>query len=416
MAIFNLPYNDPRRKNYEYYGSDGQKHGIDELNVTDIEKFDKFNESNLMKNISSAVKSKKITDLSIDPGSDYGLPKGMPILVTGTTELKDPIAISQMVTGELAGKPDAVRYYREMFNQQTPESLQVASDEMKAFNSIYKAAGFGQVVNLERDGKPGVTDEVEFALYRNLKSNLPQDLGNKISTQLANLKLGVQRMDLANRKWANTLSVQAQSQPIDTAANAFFDTNPSEKQIIDFVNSESKLLGVTFGGGGGTLPGGVKYIKPGDNLGLSKIPGISNIGMPSNLGNRGVVVYTMQNRVTKPEGESVVAVKDIEEARKLYGSAKEYRVNKKNGEVYATESVIVPVSGISAAERGRLLKYAYLRSSEAQKGEEAYQMLFKGMYRGGEGVVPEPGTNIQAGKGKVPSFKQTTTFSETNIN
>jgi hypothetical protein len=416
MTIFNLPYNDPRRKNYQYEGSDGQMHGIDELNVTDIDKFDKFNEIDLMKNIESTVKAEKITDLKVEPSGNWGVAGGYPILVTGTTSLRNPIEISQAVTGTLASKPDAVKYYRNMFNQETPESLQKASDEMDLFNSIYKGAGFGQVVNLERDGKAGISDEVEYALYRNLKSNLPQDLGDKISTQLANLKLGVQRMDLANRKWANTLSVQAQSLPIDSAANAFFDTNPSEKQIIDFVNSESKLLGVTFGAGGGTLPGGVKYIKPGDNLALSKIPGVSNIGMPSNLGNRGVVVYTMQNRVTKPEGESVVAVKDIEEARKLYGSAKEYRVNKKTGEVYATESVIVPRSGISSAERGRLLKYAYLRSSEAQKGEDAYQMLFKGMYRGGEGVMPEPGTNIQAGKGKGPSFKQTTTFSEANIN
>lgn len=419
MTIFNLPYNDKRRQDFTYIGADGQPHGIDELNVTDIEKYQKFYERDLMKDIAAVAKPKDIKDLQIRPSTEFNLPKGYSIELTGTTRLVDPETVIQAVTGTLKSTPDARKQYGEMLQSEiltNPNFQQDAANELRLFNDMYKSAGYGRVVNAELDNQPGVTNEVEYAIYRNLKSTLPQDLGNKISTALMNAELGKQRLDLARagldlnkRKWANTLSQQQQNLTIDAGANAFFDSVPTEKQVIDFANSESKLLGTTGGGTGGALPSMVKYFKKGQKI---DAPGLSGIGNPSNVGNRGVVVYTSQNRLIKPDGTDF---DDIEDARKEYGSAYEYKQNEK-GQVFALKSVVVPVDGVSTAERGRLLKIAYLNASEAQKGQEAYEMLYKGLYGSGSGKITEPGTTIQVGRGRGSSTTNKTTFTETNIN
>jgi hypothetical protein len=404
MTIFNLPYNDQRRKDYRYEGADGQIHGIDELNVADIEKYRKFNEVDLMKTISTTAPIKKVKDLQIQPSESYNLPKGYSISVTGEYALRDPMTIAQAVTGELSAKPDARNFYGNMFKNESQENLQRASEEFKMFNQIYKAAGYTQFINTETDNQPGITNESEYAIYRNLKANLPQDLGQKISTQLLSAELGIKRLDLANRKWSNFIDVQSRSLPIDEAANRFLDTNPNDNQLQDFAFSESKLLRPTYGGGGGTLPADVKYFKPGTFDRSKHAPGLSSTGSPSYLDkNSGVLVYTTQKVALNPEDDT--PVKSINDAREYYGDAYEYKINPKTKEVYMVESIVVPQKGISPAERGRLLKYGYLRASQSQSDNDAYNMLYKGLFQSGTGAVPEPGTNIQVGKGKGQRFR-----------
>jgi hypothetical protein len=222
----------------------------------------------------------------------------------------------------------------------------------------------------------------------------------------------MERANLAQRKWANFLDFQSRNIPIDEAANRFIDTNPTDKQLQDFANSETKLLAATYAGGGGTMPGKVTYFKPGTFNSNKDAPGLTNVGAPSFIGNKGVLVYTTQERLMKTEDNKEVPITDIDEARKLYGSAYEYRVDAKTKNVFAAESTVVPVGGVTPAERGRLLKYGYLRASQAQKGQEAFDMLYKGLYQSGTGAVPEPGTNIQVGKGKGQRFRAGQTFTE----
>lgn len=413
MTIFNLPYNDPRRKGYKYIGADGKLHGIDELNVSDIEKYRRFNESELMKNIVATAPIAKVKDLKIEPSEKYNLPKGYAISVTGEYAIRDPLKIAQAVTGELAGKPDARDYYENMFRNETPQSLQKASDEFKLFNQVYKQAGYGQIVSTELDNQPGITRFDEYAIYRNLKANMPQDLGDKISTQLVSAELGMKRFDLAQRKWSNFLNIQERMLPIDEAANRMLDKNVTDKDLQDFAFGESKLLRATYEGGGGTIPAEVKYYKPGTFNQTKHAPGLTTTGAPSFLDkNSGVLVYTTQKRAVDADG---AVITDITEARSRYGSGYEYKIRPDTKEVYMVESVVVPQKGITPAERGRLLKYGYLRAAQSQQDEDAFKML-NTLYQGGGGAVPEPGTDIlMGGRGKGSSFKAGARASETSI-
>jgi len=364
MTIFNLPYNDPRRKEYQYEGTDGKLHGIDELNVSDIEKYRRFNESELMKNIVSTAPIAKVKDLKIEP--------------------------------------------------ETPESLQKASDEFKLFNQVYKQAGYGQIVSTELDNQPGITRFDEYAIYRNLKANMPQDLGDKISTQLVSAELGMKRFDLAQRKWSNFLNIQERMLPIDEAANRMLDKNVTDKDLQDFAFGESKLLRATYEGAGGTIPAEVKYYKPGTFNQTKHAPGLTATGAPSFLDkNSGVLVYTTQKRAVDADG---AAITDITEARSRYGSGYEYKIRPDTKEVYMVESVVVPQKGITPAERGRLLKYGYLRAAQSQQDEDAYNMLYKGLYQSGTGAIPEPGTDIlMGGRGKGTRFSAGVRASETGM-
>jgi hypothetical protein len=424
MTIFNLPYNDPRRKDYRYEGADGQMHGIDELNVADVEKYRRFNESELMSNIVKTAPIRKIKDLQIQPSENYNLPKGYSIAVTGEYALRDPMAIAQAVTGELAGKPDARNFYGNMYRSETEESLQNASDELKMFNQIYKAAGYTQFVNTETDNQPGITNETEYALYRNLKSNLPQDLGDKISTQLVSAKQGMERLELARqnaafqrRKWREQLSLQQQNLPDDQAANAWFSQPRTDAEIQEYVNSEAKVIGMTFAGGGGALPAIPKYFKPGTFNASKHAPGLSGTGSPSAIDKTaGVIVYTTQEMALDSDNQPIT---DIDDARKEYGSAYEYKTDK-NGNVYKVESVAIPVDvkgvtkrNIGVAERGASFRYAYTRATQAQFGSVQSQVM-KSEFQEGAGARPMPNSGINIGKKKGPTLKKSSTFVETN--
>jgi hypothetical protein len=392
MTIFNLPYNDPRRKNYQYEGSDGQMHGIDELNVTDIEKYTRFNEIDLIKNINTSAPISKVRDLTIEPSEDYGLQKGYKIAVTDEVALRDPIKISQAVTGTLASTPDARRYYRDMFQMESPEVLQNATKEMSLFNSIYKSAGYGQVVNLDNDGKPGVTNEVEYALYRNLKANLPQELGEKISTSLMTAQLGAERLDLSKRQFSMYKSIIDQNLPIDVSTSLFVsklgEGNFGPKQIQaarDFAKAESAVIGNPYTNSGGAKPADVIYVAPGEKEPAS----LNAIGRltpneQNKMGKRGYFVYTIQTPMITGSGESAKPIQTFEDARKKGGDGYKYAKDKNNN-VYRIESVRVPLDPAvtSPVVNSGIIKATYGKVQEAQQGNVMYDINWKRLQQGG---------------------------------
>lgn len=424
MTIFNLPYNDPRRKDYRYEGADGQMHGIDELNVADVEKYRRFNESELMKNIVATAPIAKVKDLKIQPSESFNLPKGYSISVTGEYAIRDPLKIAQAVTGELAGKPDARNFYGNLFKNESEENLKKASEEFKMFNQIYKAAGYTQFVNTETDNQPGITNESEYAIYRNLKANLPQDLGEKISTQLVSAKLGMERLELSRqnaafqrRKWREQLSLQQQNLPDDQAANAWLSEPRTDAELQEYVNNESKIISMTYAGGGGALPAIPKYYKPGTFNPSKHAPGMSGTGTPSVIDKTaGVIVYTTQEMALDSDNNPL---ESIDEARKEYGSAYEYKTDQK-GRVYKVESVVIPVDvkgvtkrNIGVAERGASLRYAFTRSTQAQFGSIQSQVM-KSEFQEGAGARPMPNSGIYIGKKKGPRLTQSKSLTQTS--
>lgn len=413
MTIFNLPYNDPRRKEYTYMGSDGQEHGIDELNVTDIDKYTRFNEVDLIKNITSSAPKSKVRDLRIEPSAEFNLPKGYQIAVTDEVEIRDPIKIAQLVTGTLASTPDARNYYRKMYESQTPEALQQATKDFEMFNSIYKAAGYGQIVNFEQDGTKGISSPEEFAIYRNLKANLPQELGEKISTALMTAQLGKEKLDLNKRQFGAYLSFQEKNLPIDTSTSLFISKlgqgsfGPKEiKAARDFAKAESAVLGNPFTNSGGTKPADVVYVAPGEEEPANlNVVGRLTPNERNQMGNRGYFVYSIQTPMIEGTGENAKNVKDINTARKLGGDAFNYQKDK-NGNVYRLEAMRIPLDAnvASPVVTSGLVKTAYGKVQQAQQDNIMYDINWKRL-QGGGGRQPL-GFGVETGgpAGRMSSF------------
>ena len=413
MTIFNLPYNDPRRKEYTYEGSDGQQHGIDELNVTDIDKYTRFNEVDLIKNITSSAPKSKIKDLRIEPSAEFNLPKGYQIAITDEVEIRDPMKIAQLVTGTLASTPDARNYYRKMYESQTPESLQQATKDFEIFNSIYKAAGYGQVVNFEQDGTKGISSPEEFAIYRNLKANLPQELGEKISTALMTAQLGKEKLDLNKRQFGLYSSFIKQNLAVDTSTTMLISEagkgkfgQKQIKSLRDFAKAESAVLGNPYTNTGGTKPVDVVYVAPGEEEPANlNVVGRLTPNERNQMGSRGYFVYTIQTPMIEGTGENAKNVKDINKARQLGGDAFNYQKDK-NDNVYRLEAIRIPIDAnvASPVVTSGLVKTAYGKAQQAQQDNIMYDINWKRL-QGGGGRQPI-GFGIETGgpAGRMSSF------------
>lgn len=392
MTIFNLPYNDPRRKEYRYEGSDGQMHGIDELNVTDIDKYTKFNEVDLIKDISTAVQGKEVSDLRIEPSAKFKLPQGYQISVTDKVFLRDPVKIAQVVTGTLMSKPDARNYYQKLYNMETPESLQQASEDYELFNNIYKAAGYGQIVNTERDNIKGISTPEEYAIYRNLKANLPQELGEKISTSLMTAELSKERLDLGKRQFGAYESFIKQNMPIDTSTTMLIsEASRGEfgqkqiKSLKDFARAESAVLGNPYTNTGGTKPVDVFYVAPGEAEPKDlAVVGRLTPNEQNRMGSRGYLVYKIQTPMITGTGENATNVKDMDEARKLGGDAFKYGTDLK-GNIYKIEAVRIPIDAnvASPVVKAGLVKSTYGIAQSAQQSNVMYDINWKRLQGGG---------------------------------
>jgi hypothetical protein len=247
LTVFNLPYNDQRRKDFTYMGADGQMHGIDELNLADVEKYTKFDEAKFAQSIQSTVKDRVIEDVSFNKNYQ-GLNTGLPLQITGRTVVKDPYGVAERFTGAWASTPDTERYFSKRFNSLTPEEIQQANEEFKTFNSIYKAAGLTNIVNTENDKTPGISNAFEYGLYTTLKQNLPQDLGERVSTSVASLMLAQRNYELSFAKFRRNI-----------------ETKPIEQVLIEEIRNVGKsnfngtawsqMLQSSFGGGDKALGG-----------------------------------------------------------------------------------------------------------------------------------------------------------------
>ena len=186
IEIQKLSINDPRRKEWKKKYDDGRDAGIDDLDLPDLEKFSIFDETQIQRDIkSSPGATYDVKDVEFNK-QFKNLKSPYPITITGTTRITDPFTVARTYISYVDKTPDTLDKYTKEFNMLTDDQKQAVTEEMKAMNDVFKAAGASNF-QFEDDDTAGVTNPFEYGLYVNLKRNLPRDLGQTVSASVGNL-------------------------------------------------------------------------------------------------------------------------------------------------------------------------------------------------------------------------------------
>ena len=187
IEIQKLPINDQRRSEFKKT-IDDRELSIDELDLPNLDKFAKFDETTLNRNIIANARPFRVNAVEFNKNFK-GLKSPYPITITNSTQITDPYTIIREYVTEYAQTPDTGNTYAKQYYTLTDEEKKAYSEELKAMRDIFKAAGAGDMVNLsfEDDQTEGISNPFEYGLYVNLKRNLPRDLGEQVSTAVGNL-------------------------------------------------------------------------------------------------------------------------------------------------------------------------------------------------------------------------------------
>jgi hypothetical protein len=204
MAIDN-----PERGKFKKKTADGREIGIDEIDLPELDKFSRFDEVELQKDINSlqddSIESQKfVTNLA-------GFNLGAPVIQTNTVKLKRPTRILNTYTAYFNSTPDAQDTIDKEWSRLTTEQRDEINAKFLNFNKVYEAAGISDRVAVdESDKTKGISNAYEYGAFKVLEQNLPIEIKKDFDTSVANLLMSQRRFNA----WMSNTKQKTQGQPV----------------------------------------------------------------------------------------------------------------------------------------------------------------------------------------------------------
>lgn len=210
VRLQRLALDDHNRGRYKKKLPDGREIGIDEIDIPELEKYSRFDEVELQKNIESVDKVDVETNQFVTKLAGFNL--GAPVIQSKTIQMRRPGAVIDMYAGTFRNKErDATDKLEKEWSMLTPEQKDRVNAEFRTFNKVYEAAGIKEKVTIdESDKTAGISNGFEYGAYKALKNTLPMQIKQDFDTSIGNMILAQRRFSA----WWQNQKEKTQGQPV----------------------------------------------------------------------------------------------------------------------------------------------------------------------------------------------------------
>jgi hypothetical protein len=233
VRLQRLALDDPNRSRFKKKLANGREIGIDEIDLPELEKYSKFDEVELQKNIESVDKVDVETNQFVTKLAGYNL--GAPVIQSKTIQMRRPGAVIDMYAGTFRNKErDATDKLNREWESLTPEQKDRVNAEFRTFNKVYEAAGIKEKVTIdESDKTAGISNGFEYGAYKALKNTLPMQIKEDFDTSVGNMIQSQRRFSA----WWQNQKQKTQGQPVyKWIAQNLSSPNFNARAIMDVVN------------------------------------------------------------------------------------------------------------------------------------------------------------------------------------
>jgi hypothetical protein len=270
QRVWSLPINDPNRKDAKF-DRGGFQASIDEFDVPDISYYKKFNEvKDIYEPITKNVKPFPISSMELKSN------KKLDFYVDETTTIlaSNPIEIANTVTAAVSGSK--ARGFLSDYGKQLAVYKSLPQEdkdlELKGVIDAYKELprGVDMTSWFSKEGGPGIDNELELAVFKQLQNALPQVVKTAYDyrTQNAVFRQWQQNFSASKFNWIKSQTVTLDQNIVNSIKSGKFKASDINSYLDPMFNAGNPATG-------GVRAADVRFSDP-DDKGNITITHITN--------------------------------------------------------------------------------------------------------------------------------------------
>ena len=252
LDAWQLPINDPRRQSYTIPGPGGTRVAIDNFNVDNLDWTKPFDEKTDLTNKFAKQDYRTKTIKELGGKNKYGFVTDETMQVRYVL----PGTVEQVVKNVSVTKGNSFsKHYETLFEQYKQQyAPDVMAEDFKGVADAYSDITGFDITTMFKSGK--VNTAYEYALFTNLKRNIPQVVKDTYDYATQNMLFRQQSLDIARSRnalgWSKFNWQQTQNETLQQQIAQMLSSEggPSNiAKINDYINANVAIADLNTGGG-----------------------------------------------------------------------------------------------------------------------------------------------------------------------